>query len=85
VKLAYGNFPQGTRGLHPQVLEVRKGRLETGMAEPEPAGQTGEQEENAQQWKQGQVTWDECLNDAKLSRDRVRKAKAQMKLDLTRV
>jgi len=36
------------------------------------------------QWKQGQVTWEEYRDSARLSRVRVRKAKAQLELDLAR-
>ena len=35
-------FPQGTRALHPQVEEVRKGMQETSMFELGLAGQTAE-------------------------------------------
>ena len=34
------------------------------------------------QWKQGQVTWEEYKDAARLCRDRVRKAKIQLELDL---
>ena len=36
------------------------------------------------QWKQGQVTWEEYRDSARLSRVRVRKAKARLELDLAR-
>ncbi|KAK4825160.1 hypothetical protein QYF61_024549 [Mycteria americana] len=36
------------------------------------------------QWKQGQVTWEEYRDAARLCRDGVRKAKAQLKLNLAR-
>ena len=36
------------------------------------------------QWKQGQVTWEEYRDAARLCRDGVRKAKAQLELDLAR-
>jgi len=35
-------------------------------------------------WKQRQVPWEECRNAADLCRDGVRKAKAQLELDLAR-
>ena len=36
------------------------------------------------QWKQGQVPWEEYKDAARLCRDGVRKAKAQLELNLTR-
>ena len=36
------------------------------------------------QWKQGQVTWEEYRDAAHLCRDGVRKAKAQLELNLAR-
>ena len=36
------------------------------------------------QWKQGQVTWEEYRVAARLCGDEVRKAKAQLELDLAR-
>jgi len=36
------------------------------------------------QWKQGQVTWEEYKDAARLCRDRVRKAKIQLELDLAK-
>jgi len=36
------------------------------------------------QWKQGQVNWEEYRDVAWLCRDRVRKAKAQLELNLAR-
>ena len=51
-----------------------KGRQETSMAEPGPADQTKEQEENAQ--AVGQVPWEDYKESARLCRDRVREARA---------
>jgi len=36
------------------------------------------------QWKQGQVPWEEYKDAARLCRDGVRKAKAQLELNLAR-
>ena len=36
------------------------------------------------QWKQGQVPWEVYRDAARLCRDEVRKAKAQLELDLAR-
>jgi len=36
------------------------------------------------EWKQGQVTWEEYRDAARLCRDGVRKTKAQMELNLAR-
>lgn len=36
------------------------------------------------QWKKGQVMWEEYRDAARLSKDRVRNAKAQLELDLVR-
>jgi len=36
------------------------------------------------QWKQGQVSWEEYRDAAQLCRDEVRKAKAQLELNLAR-
>jgi len=44
------------------------------MAEPGPADQTKEQEENAQ--AVGQVPWEDYKESARLCRDRVREARA---------
>ena len=49
------------------------------MSELGPAGQTGEQEEN-RQWKQAQATYKEYRNAARMCRDAVRKAVAQLQL-----
>ena len=53
------------------------------MAELGPAGQTRKQEMH-RQCKQGQVSWKEYRDIARLSRDGMRKAKAQLELNLSR-
>ena len=55
------------------------------MAELGPAGQAGEQEKKMhRQWKQGQATWEEYRDAARLCGVRVRKDKAQLNLDFER-
>jgi len=36
------------------------------------------------QWKQGQVSWEDCRDAAQLCRERVRMAKEQLELNLAR-
>lgn len=62
--------------------EVRKGRQDTSVTEPGPAGRNGE-EENAQA-VQGQVPWKEYRVAARRCRGKVREANAQLQLDLAR-
>ena len=54
------------------------------MAELGSAGQTGEQEENAQAVESGIETWEEYKGAARLCRGGVRKAKAQLELGLAK-
>jgi len=55
------------KALHPQVQQVRKGRQETGVAEPGPAGQNEEQEKNVQAVETGAGTvGTECKEVARL-------------------
>ncbi|KAK4829421.1 hypothetical protein QYF61_004296 [Mycteria americana] len=54
------------------------------MAESRPAGQTKGQEGNHRQWKQGQVSWEEYRDIARLSRDGVRTAKVWLELNVAR-
>ena len=66
------------------ILQVRKGRQETGMAEAGPAGQTEEEKKMHRQWKQEELLWEEYEEATRLCRDGVRKAKAQLELHLAR-
>jgi len=54
------------------------------MAEPGPAGQTGEQEGNAQAVEAGTGNLGAIRDAARLCRDGVRKAKDQLEMDLAR-
>jgi len=54
------------------------------MAESRPAGQTKGKQEMHRQWKQGQVSWEEYRDAAQLCRDGIRKAKAQLELNVAR-
>jgi len=54
------------------------------MAELRPAGQTKGKREPHREWKQGQVSWEEYREAARLCRDEVRKAKARLELSLAR-
>jgi len=54
------------------------------MAESTPAGQAKGKRELHRQWKQGQVFREEYRDAARLCRDEVRRAKAQLELNLAR-
>ncbi|KAK4816289.1 hypothetical protein QYF61_014587 [Mycteria americana] len=87
-------------GRKPQQSWLRKGcgalREELGMRDSPRAARWLLAEEPAEkvdlkskrelqrQWKQGQVTWEEYRDTARLGRDGVRKAKAQLELNLAR-
>ena len=66
------------------MQEIRKGRHETSIAEPGPAGQPEKQKKTHRQWKQRQINSKEYRDAARLSRDGIKKTKAQVELDLTR-
>ena len=67
--------------LHPPAEEVKQGRQATVMAVQL---RLREKREMYRRWKQGCVSWEEYRAVVRVCRDRIRKAKAQMELNLVR-
>jgi len=57
---------------------------ETGVAVLGTLGQTGEQEENHRQWKQGQLSWKDYRPTSRVCRNGVKEAEAQLELHIAR-
>ena len=59
-------------------------KQETSMAESRPAVKLKGRKELPRQWKQGQVTWEEHKDAARLCGDGVRKTKVRLELNLAK-
>ena len=62
---------------------MKQKRQETVMAEQGPAGQT-DVKRMYRQWKEEQVAWEEYGDAVQMCRDGIRKAKAQMEMQLVK-
>lgn len=65
-----------------KVQEMGQGRQQTYMAKPRPAGQTKRKDGNAQAVEAGQVSQEDYRNAVWLCKDKVRKARVQLELNL---